>query len=87
MTARWVVDEVKAYVAESESLDVEWHEAIDEQVERAGGEAVVDLSVTSHDNAWTDFCTLLGLGLLPAYADVTVSGQIVRRREPRPSER
>lgn len=27
-----VVDDVKAYVAESETLDVEWHEAVDEQI-------------------------------------------------------
>ena len=46
----------------------------------AGGEAIVDLSVTAHHNLWTPFCVLLGFGVLPAYSDVTVMGQIVRRR-------
>lgn len=54
-------------------------QAIDEQVQQAGGEAVVDLSVTAHHNDWTYFCVLLGFGILPAYSDVTVSGRIVRR--------
>ena len=61
-----------------------WHYdlsgVIDEQIERAGGEAIVDFSAQTYYSEWTMLCAILGLGVLPAYSDVAITGKIVRRR-------
>jgi hypothetical protein len=52
---------------------------MDAQIEQAGGEAIVELSVLGHGNPWIELAPVIGFGLLPAYSDVSVTGVIVRR--------
>ena len=48
------------------------------QVADAGGEAVVNLEVTSTYNSWTGLSAVLRAGVLPAGSTVEVRGDIVR---------
>jgi hypothetical protein len=53
---------------------------IDEQVAKAGGEAVVNLTVVANSNGWNGISAIFA-GILPAYSKVRVSGTIVRRHD------
>jgi hypothetical protein len=50
---------------------------INEQVKAAGGEAIVNLSVTSESSGWNAFTFL---GVLPAFNPTEVRGDIIKRR-------
>jgi hypothetical protein len=54
-------------------------EEIATQVEAAGGDMVANLRVKSHFNGWNSFPTIISIGILPAWAKVEVTGDIMKR--------
>jgi len=57
--------------------DEDISDELNEQVKAAGGEAVINLTVTSDSSKWNGF-TLLGI--LPGCNSTTITGDIIRRR-------
>ena len=49
-----------------------------QQVDKAGGDAVVNLKVKSYYNFWNTCWTMLSAGIIPTWSKVEVTGDIVR---------
>ena len=72
-----------SWVPLTRSLDVS--DAINREIEQAGGEGVINLSVTTDGCAINYIPALSLLPIWPGCADVTVAGEIVRRKSSRPT--
>lgn len=64
---------------------VDLSQEINREVERAGGEGVINLSVTTDGCALNYIPAVSLLPLWPGCADVTVAGEIVRRKAGKPT--
>lgn len=54
--------------------------AVNEQIEKAGGDAIINLTVKNEGDGLAGFTSIISLGLLPSSSSIEIKGDIVSRK-------